>query len=121
MEFYIEILLVWIAFIVGVFQENFGHILRDLWRDPRHWRWVVKGMWGSKTFVALALLIAMSVGIYFLNSTQENASDKNTDRIIDAINKQTEKLDVISNKNLDIFNAIQQGGINGNTATPTTK
>jgi len=59
----------------------------------------VKGMRNSKTFIALAILIAMSAGIYLLNMSQEQAltkaEDERTTKII------TEISTAINQRNID--------------------
>jgi len=104
----IEVLLIWIAFIVGVYQQHFQDLLRALWH-PSLWRSAMKGMWNSKTFIAIAMLIGLSIGIYFLNSAQlqvtKEVEEVNKTEIINAINnaqqensqKLQELIDIIKN------------------------
>jgi len=69
----------------------------------------MKGMWNSKTFIAIAMLIGLSIGIYFLNNAQSqvigDAKEANKAEIINAINnaqqessqKLQELIDIIKN------------------------
>ncbi|MFC1965598.1 hypothetical protein ACFLWI_01430 [Chloroflexota bacterium] len=124
----IEVLLIWIAFFVGVYQQHLSDVLQGLWRSPRQWRQIVKGMWASKTFIALATIIAMSVGIYFLNTAQENAEEEYTERIINAIDGTTEKrnqrvdelldrIDKMLEQNAKILERLEVQNVSGNTTS----
>ena len=127
---FIEILLVWIAFILGIYQEHLRDVIRGLWRSrrkPSDWRWIMKGMWKSKTFFALAILIAMSAGIWFFNEAQERAMNENTERIINDVIERTDKqrnqkidnlidrIDKVLEQNAEILARLEAQNGKGNT------
>jgi len=103
MEFvFIQMLFIWIAFFIGAYAKH-------LWHTPKQWRWVVKGMWASKTFITFGILIAMSVGVYFINAehvkTLTKAGEQRQTEIMDTIKDDQQ----IKNQNFqDLINRIDK-------------
>ena len=126
----IEILLFWIAFILGVYQEHLRDVVRGLWRSrrkPSDWWWIMKGMWKSKTFFAIGIMIALSFGIVFMNIAQEKTDEENMERIInDAIKANNERqnqitqdligrIDKVLEQNAEILARLEAQNVTGNT------
>ncbi|MBI2860569.1 MAG: hypothetical protein HYX91_03560 [Chloroflexi bacterium] len=62
--FFVEILFVWIAFIVGVYQDNLRDIIKAILSG--NFTGAVAGMSASGTFIALGFLLGISVIIFFI-------------------------------------------------------
>lgn len=99
----IEILLIWIAFILGIYTQHLLEVASGLWQTPENWWWIVIGMWNSNTFIALAIMIALSFAIYFINKRQKSRDDENTEQLIDKVIKRTD-----DQRNQDMKNLINR-------------
>jgi len=77
-----EILFVWVAFIIGVFQDNFKDVIKGILSGD--WKGVEIGMSASGSFIALGILLMLSV-IIFLMRRKENRKQEEARIIQSAI------------------------------------
>src|SRR3972149_2950786 len=88
----IEILLVWVAFIVGVYQQHFQNLLRAIWY-PDLWRSAVNSILSFQTLFPLVVLIGLSVGVYFLDKAFKRTADQRRQELQSLVDPLIERLD----------------------------
>jgi hypothetical protein len=96
MQTTLDILLVWVAFLLVYFQDHIKAIYNTLQSNPLSWRrwWaVMKGTFTRKTAFPFLVLVLLTVAMIFINHWQTNESNESINQIIQKIDNLTDRID----------------------------
>jgi hypothetical protein len=96
MQTTLDILLVWIAFLLVYFQDHIKGIYNTLQPNPLSWRrwWaVMKGTFTKRTAFPFLVLALLTVAIIFINQWQTNESNESINQISQKIDRLTDRID----------------------------